>query len=78
MASSIPWPPEDISVIGIVPTDTAAARKKKLRSSLLTFHPDKFSSVLARIEDDHDRATALAKVQRVAQRIIEEKEREGL
>ena len=65
-------------MIGIEPEDSGAAKKKKLRSSLLTFHPDKFGSILSRIEDDAERAAALAKVQRVAQRIIEEKEREGL
>ncbi|CAK9051911.1 Uncharacterized protein SCF082_LOCUS28448 [Durusdinium trenchii] len=70
----IPWPDGLPSVSGITASDTAAEAKKKLRTALLRWHPDKWTPILEHIAET-DRVEVIARVKNVTQRLLEEKKR---
>ena len=71
LVSDIPWPDGLVSVSGIS-GDTAAEAKKKLRTALLRWHPDKWAPILEHVAEA-DRAEVIARVKLVTQRLLEEK-----
>ena len=68
----IPWPDGLTSVAGITAFDSAADAKKKLRTALLRWHPDKWAPILEQV-DQMDKAEVIARVKNVTQRLLEEK-----
>ena len=78
VAEDIPWPSEHCSIIGVKSGDSAASKKKKLRQALLTFHPDKFQSRILPKVAEKDRGEVIGRIKGVTQRLMAEKEREGL
>lgn len=72
----IPWPLNLPSVSGASPSDATGERKKKLRSALLRWHPDKWAPLMDRVREA-DRALVTQQVKEVTRRIIGEKERFG-
>lgn len=74
LVSDIPWPNGIESVSGTISSDTAAEAKKKLRTALLRWHPDKWAPILEHVAEA-DRAEVIARVKLVTQRLLEEKQR---
>lgn len=72
--SDIPWPDGIESVSGTISSDTAAEAKKKLRTALLRWHPDKWAPILEHVAEA-DRAEVIARVKLVTQKLLEEKQR---
>jgi len=70
--SDIPWPDSLPSVSGTTSSDKPADAKKKLRTALLRWHPDKWAPILERVVEA-DRSEVLARVKQVTQRLLEEK-----
>jgi len=77
LVSDIPWPNGIESVSGTISSDTAAEAKKKLRTALLRWHPDKWAPILEHVAEA-DRAEVIARVKLVTQRLLEEKQRYDL
>jgi hypothetical protein len=73
--ADIPWPPA-ASVSGCTASMGEAERKKRLRSALLRWHPDKFGRILGRVRAA-DRAAVLEAVGAVTKRILHEKRLHG-
>lgn len=70
--SDIPWPDGLSSVSGTSSSDTPAEAKKKLRTALLRWHPDKWAPILEHVAPA-DRAEVISRVKLVTQRLLEEK-----
>lgn len=70
--SDIPWPDGLLSVSGTSSSDTPAEAKKKLRTALLRWHPDKWAPILEHVAPA-DRAEVISRVKLVTQRLLEEK-----
>lgn len=68
----IPWPTALPSISGATAGDTPEERKRKLRTALVRWHPDKWSGLLGRVADS-DRPQVMERVKEVTQRILEEK-----
>ena len=68
--ADIPWPSSGERILCARGTPS----KKDVRKALLRWHPDKFQKILSRIDDQEERAKAVAMVQEVTRRIIAEKE----
>ena len=73
--ADIPWLPA-ASVSGCTVSMDEAERKKRLRSALLRWHPDKFGRILGRVRAA-DRAAVLEAVGAVTKRILHEKRLHG-
>lgn len=75
LVSDIPWPDFSdglASVSGTTSSDTAAEAKKKLRTALLRWHPDKWAPILEHVAEA-DRAEVIARVKLVTQRLLDER-----
>eukprot|EP00929_Paragymnodinium_shiwhaense_P090181 TRINITY_DN50369_c0_g1_i1.p1 TRINITY_DN50369_c0_g1~~TRINITY_DN50369_c0_g1_i1.p1 ORF type:complete len:514 (+),score=130.54 TRINITY_DN50369_c0_g1_i1:215-1756(+) len=72
----IPFPLSLPSISGAQANDSSADVKKKMRTALLRWHPDKWAPILTRVKDaDKERVTEMVK--EVTRRILAEKERFG-
>lgn len=72
--SDVPWPgmstsPEDIVQVVLYGTTTAEEKKKRLRSELLRWHPDKFMALFGRDLKQEDADQIMAKVKEISQAI---------
>merc|ERR1712232_798260 len=72
--ADIPWPLDLPTVSGAADHDSGPERKRKLRTALLRWHPDKWAPLLGRIRDV-DKAEVTERVKEVTRRILAEKER---
>eukprot|EP00438_Fugacium_kawagutii_P017381 Skav208043 [mRNA] locus=scaffold2536:48864:52092:- [translate_table: standard] len=72
LVSDIPWPDGLASVSGTTSSDTAAEAKRKLRTALLRWHPDKWAPILEHVAEA-DRAEVIARVKLVTQRLLDER-----
>merc|ERR1712232_213720 len=59
--ADVPSPPHS-SVCGLLPEDSPAERKRKLRRALLRWHPDKWHAALETSPDRLELADKLAKI----------------
>jgi len=71
--ADVPWPSESFAVSGIDASDGASERKKKLRSALLRWHPDKWGPLLERVVEA-DKPRVMEQVKEITRRILTEKE----
>lgn len=71
----IPWPDGLPSVSGITSSDSPSDAKKKLRTALLRWHPDKWGTILDHVAES-DKVDVIARVKLVTQRILDEKKRQ--
>ena len=69
--ADVPWPPEH-DVLGVT---SAGGRKKALHRALLRWHPDKWATVLAKVESADERQAMAAMLQQTTQLILREKEK---
>eukprot|EP00927_Polykrikos_kofoidii_P073234 TRINITY_DN69295_c0_g1_i1.p1 TRINITY_DN69295_c0_g1~~TRINITY_DN69295_c0_g1_i1.p1 ORF type:complete len:431 (+),score=76.76 TRINITY_DN69295_c0_g1_i1:32-1324(+) len=74
--AEIPWPQSLPTISGVQEGDDGPARKKKLRTALLRWHPDKWAPILERVRES-DRARVTEQVKEVTRRILVEKDRYG-
>eukprot|EP00930_Biecheleria_cincta_P098045 TRINITY_DN89730_c0_g1_i1.p1 TRINITY_DN89730_c0_g1~~TRINITY_DN89730_c0_g1_i1.p1 ORF type:complete len:461 (-),score=98.77 TRINITY_DN89730_c0_g1_i1:181-1563(-) len=72
--ADIPWPTSLSSVSGAAAGDDPAEKKRKLRSALVRWHPDKWAPILEQVVES-ERAQVMEQVKQVTQRILEEKKR---
>jgi len=72
--TDIPWPLALPSVAGVVVGDSAAERKKKLRSALLRWHPDKWAPILDLVREG-DKGRVMESVKTMTLRILAERDR---
>lgn len=72
--ADIPWPTSLPAVSGASAGDDPAEKKKKLRSALMRWHPDKWAPILEQVVES-ERAQVMDQVKHVTQRILEEKKR---
>lgn len=70
--TDVPWPTSLPSISGACGTHDAAERKRKLRTALVRWHPDKWGVIFGLIHED-DKQIVMEKVKDVTRRIIEEK-----
>lgn len=73
-AVEIPWPHSLPSVSGVLASDTTADIKKKLRTALIRWHPDKWAPILEHVVEAQ-RGDVLSRVKEVTQRLLEEKKK---
>eukprot|EP00439_Symbiodinium_sp_Y106_P070514 s580_g12.t1 len=71
-AVEIPWPHSLPSVSGVLASDATADIKKKLRTALIRWHPDKWAPILEHVVEAQ-RGDVLSRVKEVTQRLLEEK-----
>lgn len=72
--ADIPWPTSLPSVSGSASGDDPGEKKKKLRSALVRWHPDKWAPIMEQVVES-ERGQVMEQVKQVTQRILEEKKR---
>jgi hypothetical protein len=74
--TDVPWPTRLPTISGIELVDGPAERKKKLRASLIRWHPDKWGRIFDLVHNN-DIHLVMEQVKEVTRRIIEERRAHG-